>query len=112
MFDSVSPKNPYYPVGSNGFVFVEDLAHNILNTIETHSWGKRELMVTHNIPFKDLTEIIANIKNQKTPHKPLQGSLLKLAIRIVKFLEFFRIPTPLSSELLISTSKSSVYQHV
>ena len=112
VFDSVSPQNPYYPVGSNGFVFVEDLAHNVLNTIETHSWGKRELMVTHNIPFKDLTEIIANIKNQKAPHKPLQGSLLKLAIRIVKFLEFFRIPTPISSELLISTSKSSVYQHV
>lgn len=109
VFDTVSPRNPYYPAGSNGFVFVEDVAFNALTIIENKDFGKRHLFVSHNIPFKELTNSIAKIKNQKPPTKPLKGFAYKTALRIAKFCEFLGIPFPISSELLVSTSKNSVY---
>lgn len=111
VMDAVSPKNPFYPIGSNGFVFVEDVAHNALRLLSGSVFGNRHLLVSHNVPFKDLTEMIAQIKKIKSPHKPLVGFNFKTALKLARFCEFFRIPFPVSSELLISTYKKSVYVH-
>ena len=108
---AVSPKTPFYPIGSNGFVFVEDVAHNALRLLFGSVFGNRHLLVSHNVPFKDLTETIAQIKQIKPPHRPLIGFYFKAALRLARFCEYFRIPFPISSELLISTHKKSVYVH-
>ncbi len=105
-------KIPFVPAGANGFVFVEDLVHRTLNLSTLQSaWSCRHMMVSHNIPFKNLIEninLVSGIKRNKIALKqPIWGIIWFL----VRSIEFLGISMPLSSELLKSTRKISRYEN-
>lgn len=112
VIDAATNSLPFIPGGSNGFIFVEDLVYRTLNLMsDVNNYNCRHLMVTHNISFKNLIETICNLKGIKKKKWMLQGILLRLTLGLVKTLERFGLALPVSSELLLSTSKQSIYDN-
>lgn len=108
--DAVIKGNPFIPAGSNGFVFVEELACRTLNlSQETSNWNQRYLMVSHNLQYETLLKQVARVYSTKPPKWKLEGLLFNTVYRLVSALEFMGIHMSVSTELLKSTRKKSVY---
>lgn len=112
VIEAATKGNPFIPAGSNGFVFVEDLVSRTLELSENESsWNQRYLMVSHNLDYEYLLNTIAKVYHTVPPKWKLNGTFFKLILAAVKLLEKVGIQPNISSELLISTHKKSVYQN-
>ena len=112
VIEAATKGNPFIPAGSNGFVFVEDLVCRTLALSEKESsWNQRHLMVSHNLDYEYLLNSIAKIYNTTPPKWKLTGRFFKLILAVVRLLENVGIQPNISSELLISTHKNSVYEN-
>lgn len=112
VIEAATKGNPFIPAGSNGFVFVEDLVCRTLDLSENESsWNQRHLMVSHNLDYEYLLNTIAKIYNTSPPKWKLSGPFFKLILAAVRLLENVGVQPKISSELLISTNKKSVYQN-
>ena len=110
VIDVVKSGNKFYPMGSNGFVFVEDLAKKIIDSIGKDEPQERFLCVSHNLSFKTLIDQIALSYGYKSAIWPLKGFLYHAVYGVARFCEILGIKIPITSELMRSTSKESVYQ--
>lgn len=106
----VKSKNPFYPIGSNGFIWVEELAAKMLILFVENSINQRHLMVTHNLSYKSLFENLAKENHVKPPYIPIKGIIYVVLLFLAKSFEKVGIPFPISSDLLKSTFKSSHYK--
>ena len=112
VIDAANSVNPFVPTGSNGFIFVEDLAQRTLNLLDnSENWNCRHLMVSHNIPFMRLFEIINQVYQIKRKKILLKQPLWGMIYFLVRLLEFFKLHLPISTHLLKSTRKNSVYNN-
>ena len=112
VIEAATKGNPFIPAGSNGFVFVEDLVRRTLELSENESsWNQRHLMVSHNLDYEYLLNTIAKIYNTAPPKWKLAGRFFKLILATVRLLEKVGIQPNISSELLISTNKKSIYEN-
>lgn len=104
--------NPIVPQGSNGFIFVEDLVYRTLELLkDEENWNCRHLMVSHNIGFMDLFKAINKVSH-KNPFKfKLKNPLFSLIYSFLWILERLSINLPISTHLLKSTKKKSVYDN-
>lgn len=101
---------PAYPAGSNGFVFVDDLVHTALTMLQDESkFGERYLMVSHNLTFQFLMQELADILGVKPPKMELSGWKFQLSYWSIRLVEILGISMPISTELLMSTRRNSVY---
>lgn len=99
-----------YPAGSNGFVFVDDLAHTALSMLQQETkYGERYLMVSHNLTFKFLMQELAQIMGVNPPSMELSGWKFQLSYWTIKIIEKLGFSMPISTELLLSTKRNSVY---
>ncbi|MEN3041165.1 MAG: NAD-dependent epimerase/dehydratase family protein [Bacteroidia bacterium] len=66
-----------YPVGTNGFVGVEDVVKAIFLSIEKHplGWGERYILVAENWKYQRLFTEIARAIGKKPPRLPVPKSL-------------------------------------
>ncbi len=105
-------KVPFVPAGANGFIFVEDLVHRTLERSTLQSaWNCRHMMVSHNVPFKNLIDNINKTSGIKRKKKVLKQPIWGIVWFIVRGIELLGISMPLSSELLKSTRKISRYEN-
>lgn len=112
VIEAATNGNVFIPAGSNGFVFVEDLVSRTLELSENESyWNQRYLMVSHNLDYEYLLNTIAKIYNTAPPKWKLAGRFFKLILATVRLLEKVGIQPNISSELLISTNKKSIYEN-
>jgi len=112
VIDAANSVNPLVPTGSNGFIFVEDLAQRTLNLLDnSENWNCRHLMVSHNIPFMRLFEIINQVYQIKRKKILLKQPIWGMIYFLVRLLEFFKLHLPISTHLLKSTRKNSVYNN-
>ena len=101
---------PAYPAGSNGFVFVDDLAHTALSMLQQETkFGERYLMVSHNLTFKFIMQELAQIMSVNPPRMELSGWKFQLSYWTIKIIEKLGFSMPISTELLLSTKRNSVY---
>jgi len=113
IIQAANSANPFIPKGSNGFVFVEDLVYRTLNLIVSNdTWQRRHLMVSHNVTFQNMFQIINATFGIKRVKIPLKRPIYALVYTLVALLQFFKIPLPLSTHLLKSTRKMSRYKNV
>jgi nucleoside-diphosphate-sugar epimerase len=110
IYHMIKKGQPVYPVGSNGFVGVEDVAKMMLLLFENNLWGNRFLCVAETIEYKKLFFQLSEAMGQKNPHIPLSGSLLWLVYKLARTAESLGIPFPIPSDNIITSSKKSVYQ--
>lgn len=106
----VKSKNPFYPIGSNGFIWVEELAAKMLKLFVENSINQRHLMVTHNLTYKSLFANIAKENQVNPPKIAIKGPIYGILLTLAKLCERIRVPFPISSDLLKSTYKSSQYK--
>jgi nucleoside-diphosphate-sugar epimerase len=110
VIDVVKNGNPFYPVGSNGFVFVEDLAKKITDELESSGGDERFLCVSHNLSFQKLIQSVADAYGYKGAKWPLKGVVYSAVYGVARFCEWVGIKIPITTELMRSTSKVSVYK--
>lgn len=101
--------NPLVPVGSNGFIWVDDLCQKIIDIHQTQNYGHRVLGVTHNLSYETFFHTIADYLGKKRPSIKIQGIVYHILSGITWLTDKFRLPFPISRDLIVSTSKKSVY---
>lgn len=112
IYHMIKKGQPVYPVGSNGFVGVEDVAKMMLFLFENHQWGKRFLCVAETIEYKKLLFQLCEAMGKKPPRIALNGAVLWLAYQLARAAEFLKIPFPIPSDNIVTSSKTSMYQSV
>lgn len=112
IYHMIKKGQSFYPVGSNGFVGVEDVAKMMLFLFENNQWGKRFLCVAETIEYKKLFFQLCEAMGKKPPRIALNGAVLWLAYQMARAAEFLKIPFPIPSDNIITSSKTSIYQSV
>ena len=112
IYKMIKKGQPFFPIGSNGFVGVEDVAKMMVYLFENNLWGKRFLCVAETIEYKKLFFQLSEAMGQKNPHIALDGFVLWLTHQMAKCAEFLKIPFPIPSDNLVASSKLSVYESV
>ncbi|MFM8994968.1 MAG: NAD-dependent epimerase/dehydratase family protein [Bacteroidota bacterium] len=100
---------PFYPIGSNGFVGVEDVAKLMLHIYENNLWSNRYLCVAENLKYQQLFNQLSDAMGAKQPHIALRGTTLYLATFFSKLLETLKLPSPIPSDSITSSFQNSVY---
>ena len=101
--------NPLVPMGSNGFIWVDDLCQKIIEINQTQNYGNRILGVTHNLSYETFFHTIADFLGKKRPSVKIKGFVFHLLVSITWITDKFRLPFPISRDLIVSTSKKSIY---
>lgn len=101
---------PFYPIGSNGFVGVEDVAKLMLHLYENNLWSNRYLCIAENLKYQHLFNQLSDAMGAKQPHIALKGALLHLVNFASKTLETLGLPTPIPSDSITSSFQNSTYQ--
>ncbi len=101
--------NPLVPVGSNGFIWVDDLCQKIIDIYQTQNFGHRILGVTHNLSYETFFHTIADFLGKKRPSVKIQGFVYHFLSALTWLTDKLRLPFPISRDLIVSTSKKSVY---
>jgi nucleoside-diphosphate-sugar epimerase len=101
--------NPLVPMGSNGFIWVDDLCQKIIDIYQTQNYGNRILGVTDNLSYETFFHTIADFLGKKRPSVKIQGFVYHLLVSITWITDKLRLPFPISRDLIVSTSKKSIY---
>lgn len=110
IFRQVKRGLKFYPVGTSGFVDVNDVASAMIKIYENGLSGKRFLLVAENLPYKTVLDLTAKEMKRKMPGIAINGFLLRLGLAAARFCELFRIPFPFPSQGIRSTSSVVYYK--
>jgi dihydroflavonol-4-reductase len=81
IFKNVYDGIGFYPVGTNGFVGVEDVARACIALMDSSLQGERFTITAENVAFKYLFEMIAKGFGIKAPSKPIPPILAAVGWR-------------------------------
>lgn len=81
IFKNVYDGIGFYPIGTNGFVGVEDVAKACIALMKSPLHGERFTITAENVAFKSLFEIIAKGFGIKAPSKPIPPILAAVGWR-------------------------------
>lgn len=102
----------YYPVGSNGFVDVRDVAAMSIQLLESDISGERFICNSENISLKSLFSQIANDLNLKAPSIKINPGLIKIVSHLLDLYNtIIGGNTNLSSQSLKNASIDSKYNN-
>jgi dihydroflavonol-4-reductase len=71
IFKNVYDKIKFYPIGTNAFIGVEDVAKACIALMNSNISGERFILNSENLSYKELFEMIAIHFNLKVPSTPL-----------------------------------------
>lgn len=93
----------FYTLGSNGFVDVRNVTEALVKVHEQKKYGHRYLMVSENLIFRDLFNLIADSLTVKRPSIYANKFLSAIGWRVIRFIELF---TQTRGHLTKETAKS------
>ena len=103
IFKNVHDEIPFYPIGVNGFVSLEDVAKSCIQLMESPISGERFIISGENISFKHLFETIAKGFGKKVPSKPLSPFMREIGWR------FYWLKSKLSGQQAMVTKETTLY---
>jgi nucleoside-diphosphate-sugar epimerase len=104
--------SPFYPIGSTGFVDVEDVAKAVLLAFNEHFNGQRFILNSQNISFHDFFKLITQKIGAKTPSIPLNNFWRSLGWRIEAIRSrIFKTEPILTKETAQSSSLKVAYDN-
>lgn len=109
IYSMIKKGQPFFPIGSNGFVGVEDVAKMMLLLFENNLWGSRFLCVAENLEYKKLFFQLCEAMGKKNPRISLSGPVLWFAYRLALTAEFLKLHFPIPADNIITSSKHSKY---
>jgi len=84
-----SKKVPFYPVGVNAYVSVEDVSTVCLQLLSSNISNQRYILSSENLDYKTLFSLIANSMNYNPPIRSAQKWMIKVAWVVEGIVEFF-----------------------
>jgi nucleoside-diphosphate-sugar epimerase len=112
IFKTVYDEFPWYTNGSNGFIYVKDLARAVAELMESGVRRERFIVSAENQTYRDLFNRIADGFNKKHPAKEATPFLAGLAWRAEKFKSLFSGKKPLlTRETAAIASRKSIYDN-
>ncbi|GLR16856.1 NAD-dependent epimerase/dehydratase family protein [Portibacter lacus] len=102
LFTYVDQEKTFYPIGTNGFVDVRDVAKLTILYMESEVKNKRVIAVGTSMAYKDLLEKIAVKMEVKPPRKPLRKGLASF---VSKLSAFKKNPTITKETVLITSGQ-------
>ena len=112
LYHMIQKGQALFPLGSNGFVGVEDVAKLMLFLYENNLWNNRYLCVSENLKYQHLFNQLADAMGKKQPHIALSGIVYYAGVFVCKLLETLRLPSPIPSENIVTSSQESHYQTI
>ncbi len=112
LFKKVYSGLPVYPIGTNGFVDVRDVAQMAILLMEKNIVGERFICSANNLKLKDVFSTMANILGKKPPRIKMSPTLVSIASFFLNILNF--IPgysSNLTSQSLKNASFDSLYDN-
>jgi len=80
--ESIANGNSYYPIGSGGYVSVQDVAKFAMEAAIKGLWGEKFILSAENIAHKEVFHTVATLLNKKTPTHPMTSlSLFWLKVK-------------------------------
>ncbi len=112
LFDQISKGLRFYPIGTTGWVSVEDVAHAVLKSLQGNFNGERFIISAENISYQNVLKYIAQAVKSKNPTNALSLFWGQLLWRIEKLRSIVLGNEPLlTRETLMSTSVDSHYDN-
>lgn len=80
--ESIMNGNNSFPIGSGGYVSVQDVAKFAIEAAIKGLWGEKFILSAENIPHKEVFQTVASAINKKVPTHPMtSSSLFMLKVR-------------------------------
>jgi dihydroflavonol-4-reductase len=112
IFKTVYNELPWYTIGVNGFVYVEDVAKATIALMEKEIVNERFIVNGENWPFKKLLETIADGFQKKPPHRRAGPMLARFAWRAEQLKAVFTgKPSLLSKESARIAQTKTYFDH-
>ena len=109
IFKTVYDGLSWYPVGVNGFVYVEDVARAAAQMIENDITEQRFIINGGNWPFRQLFNTIADNFGTKHPFRKASPFMGEVAWRLERLKSFFTGKRPLLTKETAAVSYSKTY---
>ncbi len=102
---------PFYPVGSNGFIGVKDVAKALIVLLEgNHNSGEKYILVSQSVTYQLLLSLIAKVLQKKPPVWMIPPFGAKLLGRIMETLSFITRTNPVfTTETMRTASHRYIY---
>lgn len=109
IFKNVYNEFPWYTVGVNGFVYVEDIAKAVLALVESNIINERFILNGDNWTFQQLLNTIADGLKKKKPYRLATPAMGSIAWRLEKLKSLFSGKKPLLSRETARIAQSKTY---
>ena len=112
LFEKIYKGLRYFPLGTTGWVNVEDVATAVLKSIEGDYTGERFIISADNHSYKEVFELIAASIGVKRPEKAITPTLGSIMWRLEKLkTRIYRTNPLFTKETFMSTSVNSFYDN-
>jgi nucleoside-diphosphate-sugar epimerase len=88
-FQLAKQGNPYYSLGTSGFISVLDVVKTAIKLMESDVKGQNFCLVEDNYSYQNIQNAIANALHKKPPYKHAKPWMMEIAWRIDWFLATF-----------------------
>jgi nucleoside-diphosphate-sugar epimerase len=112
LFTKIFKGLKYYPLGTNGWVDVRDVAEAVFKAVSQDHNGKRYIISAQNLKYQDVFQKIAAQMNVVPPKQPITNFKGNIFWRLEKLRCWFTGGEPLyTKETFMSTSVASIYDN-
>jgi dihydroflavonol-4-reductase len=112
LFSKVANGLKFYPIGTNGWVDVRDVALATYQAIIGNHDGQRYIISAQNMKYQDVFSKIAKCMNVSGPSKPITNFMGNIFWRLESFRSFISGSEPIfTKETFMSTSVTSIYDN-
>ncbi len=112
IFGNMDRKQKFYPLGSNGFVDVRDVAIAVEKVLQENHIGKKYLLNAEHWSYKDFMDKVSKIYGVHTPKFPISKAIIPIAWRVMSvYSKILRKPGVYTKSTVINSSKDWVYDN-
>lgn len=112
LFTKISKGLRFYPLGTNGWVDVRDVALATYQAIIGNHDGQRYIISAQNMKYQDVFCKIAKCMNVSGPSKPITNFMGNIFWRLESFRSFISGSEPIfTKETFMSTSVTAIYDN-
>jgi dihydroflavonol-4-reductase len=105
-------KTDFYPNGSTGFITAIDVARASIQLMEQDIENQRFVLVSENLSYKALIDMMASIFSFQKPIKPIQNWQMALAWRLNFVLSaLFQIDFGIYKSIALALQNNSIYDN-
>lgn len=109
LIDRVLKEKSFFPKGGSGFIDVKDVVRLMIAGLSSEITKERYILAGHNIPYKDMLELMAQCLSKKPPKIPLSKGILKVLVIGDRLIGLFTRKRKFTSTGVASIQETTYY---